>query len=72
MAVTSMRIPEKYDHIIKDYLKVTGQSFTNFAIEAMMDKIEDAIDIKAYEEAMKENEGQGTISHDEMKAELGL
>ncbi|WP_225423886.1 DUF6290 family protein [Companilactobacillus zhongbaensis] len=53
----SLRISEELSDAIDQYLAVTGESFNSFAEKAMVEKIEDIIDLKAYSEAVKNDDG---------------
>ncbi|NLW39987.1 MAG: ribbon-helix-helix protein, CopG family [Tissierellia bacterium] len=73
MSIISLRISSEEDKLIRDYAKTKGISISDLVREAVMEKIEDDIDINIYTEAMKEHEeNPQDISFDEMMEELDL
>lgn len=72
MAVVRIRIPNEYDQVIKDYLALTGKSISEFAVESMMEIIEDSTDIETYEKSVIRDKNKATMTHKKLKRELGL
>lgn len=73
MSIISLRISSEEDKLIRDYAKTKGISISDLVREAVMEKIEDDIDINIYTEGMKEHEeNPQDISFDEMMEELDL
>lgn len=69
----TMRINEADKRLISEYSKANRQSMAEFMIGAAMEKIEDAIDLKAWNKANSEFEADSeTYSLDEVERELGL
>lgn len=66
--VKSIRLDDDTEALIKSYLAVSGESMSVFAAKAMREKIEDELDAKDLVEAIKRNQGQPTISQEEMMA----
>ena len=66
----SVRLPEGADAILDTLVKDLHISKAKFIRNAIIEKIEDALDIKAIEEVLARNEK--TYSMDEVKRELGL
>ena len=69
----TMRIGEHDKQLISEYSKMNKQSMAEFMINAAIEKIEDTIDLRAWDAANKEFEkDQQTYSLDEVEKELGL
>lgn len=66
----SIRLPEGADTILDDLVKNLNISKGEFVRNAVIEKIEDALDIKAIEDVL--SRGEKTYSLDEVKRELGL
>lgn len=66
----SVRLPEGADALLSRIVKQQHISKAKFIREAIIEKIEDTLDIKAIEEVLARNEK--TYSLDELKHELGL
>ena len=52
--------------------KRTGRSKSHYAREAIREKIEELEDIALLEEALRDPDAGKTISHEQMRRELGL
>ncbi len=69
----SVRISDEDAKLIKDYAKAHGISLSEFARCAMLERIEDDLDIILYEKAKKEyDKNSKAYSIDEVEIELGL
>lgn len=69
----TMRIDEGQKTLISEYAAAQGQSMAEFMIEAALDIIEDATDLRDWEEAYAEYKADPvTYSHDEVMKEFGL
>jgi len=66
----SIRLPEGADAILDNLVKRLNITKGQFVRNAVIEKIEDALDIKAIEDVLSRNEK--TYSLDEVKRELGL
>lgn len=66
----SVRLPAGADLILDNLVKVLHISKAAFIRNAIIEKIEDALDIQAIEEVLARNEK--TYSMNEVKRELGL
>lgn len=66
----SIRLPEGADAILDSLVKSLHITKGQFVRNAVIEKIEDALDIKAIEDVLSRNEK--TYSLDEVKRELGL
>ena len=72
MAV-SVRLSEKEDLLIRNYARLNNISVSELFRRAVLEKIEDEIDLKAYEKAMAEyKKNPVTYTLDEVAKELGL
>ena len=69
----SLRMSDEHTKIIKAYAKAYGMTLSEFARRAMLEKIEDELDLKIYEKAKKEHEKNPvTYTMDEVAKELGF
>lgn len=66
----SVRLPEGANEVLDRLVKYLNISKGQFIRNAIIEKIEDALDIQAIEEVIARNEK--TYSLDEVKRELGL
>lgn len=66
----SIRLPEGADAILNNLVKSLHITKGQFIRNAIIEKIEDALDIKAIEDVLSRNEK--TYSLEEVKRELGL
>jgi uncharacterized protein (DUF1778 family) len=69
----SMRLDESQKTLISEYAAVHGKSMAEFMIEASLDVIEDAIDMRDWKEAKAEfDKNPVTYSNDEIMREFDL
>jgi predicted DNA-binding protein len=66
----SIRLPDGANTILSEIVKKLNITKGQFLRDAVMEKIEDAIDIATIEDVLAKNEP--TISHEELKRELQL
>ena len=72
MAV-SIRLSQEEDSIIRNYARLNKISVSELFRRAVLEKIEDEIDLKAYEKAMEEyKKNPKTYTLDEVEKELRL
>lgn len=57
MSSTAIRFDDGEKAWIQSYASVLGMSFSEFVRNAALDKVEEAADIKAYNEALMEDDG---------------
>lgn len=68
-----LRLSKQDDKLVRDYAKLYGLSVSEFIRNTIIERIENEIDIKAYEEAIRElEEDPTTYSHEEVKELLGM
>jgi len=73
MSLITLRINDDDDNLIRNYAKVNNISISELMRQAVLEKIEDEIDLDLYTQAMKEHtENPQDISFDEMMTELGF
>lgn len=73
MSTVSIRLNETEKSLFENYAKLTGKSLSSLFKEALANEIEDRHDLETYYKALKEyQEDPVTISHEELKKELGL
>lgn len=71
MTVISLRINPQDEKLIKEYAKSKNISVSALFRNAVLEKIEDEIDLNLYKQAMQEyNENPESISFGEMLGEL--
>ena len=67
MNATAIRFDESEKDWIQSYASVLGMSFSEFVRNAALDKVEAAADIKAYNEALTEDDGTRYSMDDVMR-----
>lgn len=69
----SVRLNEEDTKLIKAYADINKISVSDMIRNAVLEKIEDEYDLKAYKKAMEEyNKNPKTYTLEEVKKELGL
>lgn len=69
----SVRLSDKDTELIKAYAEMNNMSLSELVRKAILEKIEDEYDLKAYYEAMEEyKKNPTTYTLDEVEKELGL
>ena len=71
MATMTLRINDQDGELIKKYIQMHGLTISEFARQAMLEKIEDEYDLQVLRQAMAEDDGV-RISHEELMKEFGL
>ena len=71
--VITLRINDEDNKLVRDYAKANNITISDLVRNSVLEKIEDDIDLKLYNQAMKDHkENPQDISFDEMMAELGF
>ena len=71
MTVVSLRIDNQEDKLIKEYAKANNISVSALFRNAVLEKIEDEIDLGLYNQAMSDhNQNPQSISFEDMLKEL--
>lgn len=69
----SLRLNDEDTMLIKKYAEINNVSISELFRQAVIERIEDEIDLATYKEAMNEYQADPvTYSHDEVKKMLGL
>lgn len=69
----SLRLNDEDTKLIKKYAEINNVSISELFRQAVIERIEDEIDLSAYKESMNEYEADPvTYSHEEVKKMLGL
>ena len=69
----SLRLADKDTQLIKAYAALHGMTVSELVRDAVMERIEDEYDLKAYQKAMENfRKDPTTYSLDEVERELGL
>ncbi|MBE6143054.1 MAG: ribbon-helix-helix protein, CopG family [Erysipelotrichaceae bacterium] len=69
----SLRLSEQDALLIKKYAEINGLSISELVRQAVLEKIENEFDIKAYKDAMNQlKEDNTTYSLSEVEKKLGL
>lgn len=71
MTTMTLRINDEDSKLIKNYIQLHGLTISEFARQAMLERIEDEYDLAVLRQAMAEDDGV-RISHKELMAEFGL
>lgn len=66
-SATAIRFDEGEKDWIQSYAIVLGVSFSEFVMSAALEKVEEAADIKAYNEALAEDDGTRYSVNDVMR-----
>ena len=73
MNVITLRINDDDNKLVRDYAKANNITISDLVRNSVLEKIEDDIDLKLYNQAMKDHEeNPQDISFDEMMTELGF
>lgn len=73
MGLIQARLTEEEEQIVMQYTKTKNISVSALIRDAIMEKIEDEIDLKLYQEAMAEyKKNPVAYTHDEVGKMLGL
>jgi len=67
MSTTAIRFDDGEKDWIQSYASVLGMSFSEFVRNAALDKVEEEADIKAYNEALMEDDGTRYSMNDVMR-----
>ena len=69
----SLRLSEEDTKLIKDYAKINNMSVSDLIRQAVIEKIEDEIDLAAYNKAIEAyRKNPKTYTLEEVEKELGL
>lgn len=69
----SLRLSDEETTLIKDYARLKKMTVSEIIRQTILERIEDEIDLLAYNKAMKEYEKDSvTYSHEEMKKMIGI
>ena len=66
----SLRLDQEEENLIRQYAKLNHKTLTDLIKNAVIEKIENEIDLTSFNKAMKEMEK--TYSFEDVKKELGL
>ncbi len=73
MSTISLRLDDEESNLFKSYAKLHGISISELVRSAVLERIEDEYDLKAYKKAMTEyKKNPVTFTLDEVEKELGL
>ena len=73
MNTITLRINDTDNELVRNYAKANNMTISDLIRDSVLEKIEDDIDLKLYNQAMKEHEEDPQdISFDEMMTELGF
>jgi hypothetical protein len=73
MSVIQTRLTESESAIVKEYAHAKNISLSSLIRDSVFEKIENEIDLRAYEKAMSEfRKNPKTYSHEEVLKEFGL
>jgi RHH-type rel operon transcriptional repressor/antitoxin RelB len=73
MNTINLRISDEDNKLVRDYAKANNITISDLVRNSVLEKIEDDIDLKLYNQAMKDHkENPQDISFDEMMVDLGF
>lgn len=70
MSVISLRLDNRDDKLVREYAKLNNISISEFIRKVVIEKIEDEIDVRAFDNALKNMKSTHTM--DDVRKELGL
>lgn len=70
MSVISLRLDDRDDRLVREYAKLNNVSISEFIRKVVVEKIEDEIDVRAFDNALKNMKSTHTM--DDVRKELGL
>ena len=72
-STVTVRLNQKEEELFKGYSELSGQSISTLLKKALVTRIEDELDLKAYQEAYQDYlDDPETISHADFKKALGF
>lgn len=73
MNLITLRINDRDNKLVRDYAKANNITISDLIRDSVLEKIEDDIDLKLYNQAMKDHkEDPQDINFSEMMTELGF
>ena len=73
MNLITLRINDRDNKLVRDYAKANNITISDLIRDSVLERIEDDIDLKLYDQAMKDyKENPQDISFNEMMTELGF
>jgi len=72
MNTISFRLNDKDDALIRQYAKMHNMDLSSFIRQALIEKIEDEHDLAFFNQVWEEEKNKETITHEQVKKELGL
>ncbi len=72
MNTISFRLNDKDDALIRQYAKMHNMDLSSFIRQALIEKIEDEHDLALFNQVWEEEKNKETITHEQVKKELGL
>lgn len=70
MSVISLRLDDRDDRLVREYAKLNNVSISEFIRKVVVEKIENEIDVRTFDNALKNM--KSTHSIDDVRKELGL
>lgn len=71
MDLVTVRLNEEESKVFKEYARLAGIPLSTLFKQTLEEKMEDELDLKAIQEYEKDGAAE-TLTHEEMKKELGL
>ena len=67
MSAAAIRFDDGEEELIRSYAGVVGMSFSEFVRSAALEKVEDAVDIEAFNKALADDDGTRYSMDDVMR-----
>ena len=67
MTATAIRFADEEKSWIQSYADLLGESFSEFVRESALQRVEDAADIEAYHDALKDDSGESFTMEEVMR-----
>lgn len=72
MCSRNIKLPNEINDAVNDVLATTGDSFNNFATQAITEKVEDMLDLQTLEKALAASKEEPTYSFKQVMNKAGL
>lgn len=72
VSTISLRLNDKEDTLIRKYAEFHNVDLSTCIRQAVIEKIEDEFDLILFDKVWDQEQNQESISHEDMKKELGL
>jgi hypothetical protein len=72
LPIVLLKLNDKEDILIRKYAELQNMDLSTFIRQAVMEKIEDEYELSLFDKALKEEQNNERISHEDLKREFEL